>query len=31
MKGNITGILNDERMLLHKSKKKHPEAPQRII
>lgn len=25
-----TGILNDARMLLHKSKKSHPEKPQRV-
>jgi len=31
MKGNITGIVNDERMLLHKSKKSHPESPKRVI
>lgn len=31
MKPTTTGIVNDERMLLHKSKKRHPESPRRVI
>jgi acetoin utilization deacetylase AcuC-like enzyme len=31
MKAKTTGIVYDEKMLLHKSKRRHPESPKRLI